>query len=129
MSLADIVKAGVAIADSQTQSLQVPVTFEAWIGDDEVYSRPQYAAPVTMMALVEMKQRLIRLPNEEEILQRAMVTFLRPIAPNGAAERREPIDPRDKITLPNGYTGPIKNVEGLETTLPNSPYFVEVTLG
>lgn len=119
----------VAVADNVTQDLQVTVQHYPWIGNDSTYDKPRYDTPVSRLALVEMKQRLIRLPSGQEIMQRAVVTFLRPIAPNGADGRREPIDPRDKIVLPNGYTGPIKNVEGLETHLDNSPYFAEVVLG
>jgi hypothetical protein len=119
----------VALADLLTLDLQVPIQFYAWIGDDTTYGTPVYDDPITMNALVEMKQRVFRDVNGHEIVQRAQITILRPIAPNGAANRREPIDLRDKIVLSSGYTGPIKAVEGLETTLANSPYFAEVTLG
>ena len=128
MALSTIIRNTIAIADRLTIDLQVPVQHYAWIADGSTYGEPVFASPVTRLALVEMRQRLIRLEGQD-IIQRAVVTFLRPIAANGASDRREPIDLRDKLVLPNGYTGPIKNVEGLENNFDDSPYMVVVILG
>jgi hypothetical protein len=78
---------------------------------------------------VEMKQRTLRSNTGMEITQRATVTFLYPISANGAADRQEPLDIRDKLTLPSGYSGPIRIIEGLENNYPDSPYLLEVILG
>ena len=129
MGLKDLIRNVVAIADGITSDLQVPVTHYAWIADDTTYGKPLYADPIERMAIVEKKIRHFRVQGGEEIIQKASVTFLQPIAPNGAAERQEPIDPRDQIVLNDGYTGPIKFIEGLNNTFSDSPYLLEVILG
>lgn len=129
MGFAKTIRKAVAIADRLTADMQVTVQHHCWIGNDSVYGTPLYATPVARQAIVEMKQRTLRLSNGQEILQRASIYFLRPITANGATDRVEPVDIRDKFVLPNGYTGPVKNVEGLENNFPDSPYLVEVMLG
>ncbi len=129
MGLRATIKKGIALANRLTADLQVTVYHSAWIGTDDVYGQPVYADPVPRQALVENRQRTFRTDAGQEILQRAMVTFLAPISANGAAGRREPIDIRDKIVLNTGYTGPIKYVDGLENADANSPYMLEVILG
>jgi hypothetical protein len=129
MGLAGLVRKSVALANKLTKDLQVPVIHEAWIGNDTTYGTPLYAAPIRRLALVEMKQRTLRSNTGMEITQRATVTFLYPIPANGAADRQEPLDIRDKLTLPSGYSGPIRIIEGLENNYPDSPYLLEVILG
>jgi len=130
VSLADIVRTGISIANTITEDgeLQCDVTLEAWTGSDS-HGAPTYAAAVTIPALVEMKNRLVRLKNGEEVASKARVTFLRPVTANGATGRREPIDPRDKITLPDSETGPILDVEGLFDSSTSAPYMLSVYLG
>lgn len=128
MDLSAILRSGVATVDRTTLSGQVAVTHEAWISAD-TYSKPAYDDPVTLMALVEMKQSKRTLPGGTEIVQRAVLTFTRPVAANGATGRREPIDPRDRITLPSGFTGPILDVEGVVDPSTGSPYSLTVTMG
>jgi len=130
MPLATVIRNSIAIAKKVANNgkLLVTVQHHAWIADGAVHGEPVYDDPVARLALVEMKQRLIRLEGQD-FIQKAVVTFLEPIAANGAANRFEPIDLRDKIVLPNGYTGPIKDVQGLENQFSDSPYMVEVILG
>lgn len=128
MGLDAIVRSGVALANRITDSLQVDVTHEAWTGDDK-YVKPTFAAAVTRSAIVEMRPRLRRLASGKEVMAYAVVTFLVPIAANGAAGRREPIDPRDRITLPDGFTGPILEAVGVTDPTTNRPYVLEVVLG
>lgn len=129
MGFSKLIRNMVSVADKLTKDLQVPVIHEPWISNDATYGTPVYGAPVTRLAIVEMKQRTLRLNNGQEITQRASVTFTYPIEANGAEGRQEPIDIRDKLTLPSGYSGPIKVVEGLENNFPDSPYLLEVLLG
>lgn len=129
MGLSNLIRNGVAIANRLTTDLQVSITHYAWIGQGATYGEPLYSTPITRTAIVELKQRMIRIPGGEDIWQKASVTFLEPIAANGAAGRREPIDPRDKIVLPDGYTGPIRDVIGLANNFADSPYMIEVILG
>ena len=130
MSLADILRSGIATINTITADgeLQVDVTLEAWTGSDS-HGAPTYAAGVTIPAIVEMKNRLINIANGEQVQSRATVTFVRPVTANGATGRREPIDPRDKITLPDGETGPILDVQGVFDSSTDAPYMLEVFLG
>jgi len=130
MGLANIVRNAVATADTITKDLQATVTHYAWTGQNDT-AAPTYGSGVSRKAIVEMKQRLVRKPNGDEIVARARVMFLALPTANGASGRREPIDPRDKIVLPDGTTGPILDVTGLvdaESTTGRS-YFAEVWLG
>lgn len=118
-----------ALANTITAPLQVNVTFEAWVGSGDYGTDSLYAEPLALPAIVEMKQQLRRSYSGEEVQQRAVVTFLAPVRPNGAAGRREPIDPRDRITLPDGTTGPILDAQGLADPATGAPYFQVVALG
>lgn len=128
MGLDGMVRSAVATAKSVAASLQVEVQHEAWI-DDDSRGDAQFAAAVARPALVTMKQTRVTLPNGEVLESRAVVTFLEPVPANGAANRREPIDPRDRITLPDGTTGPILQVSGPIDPATNAPYMVKVMLG
>ena len=128
MSFADIVRSGVATARELSDSLLVDVQHQAWIGLTS-FGAPNYAAAVTRRALVEMKQRQVKMPNGEVAVSRAQVTFIEPLPANGAANRREPIDLRDNITLPDGTSGPILDVSGLFDPETNAPYMLQVFLG
>ena len=128
MGLDTIIRNGIALADSLTASLQVAIDHYAWISNG-TYAEATYATVVSRQAIVEFKQRLYRLASGQEVLQRASIMFIRPIAANGASGRREPIDPRDKIVLPNGYTGPILDVIGIVDPNTDAPYILKVVLG
>lgn len=128
MGLAAIVRSAVATANGVTSDLQVAVTHEAWTGVDGQGSS-SYAAGVSRDAIVEHKQRLVRTAAGEMLMARARLMFLEPIPDNGATGRREPIDPRDRITLPDGSTGPILDVQGMTDPATDRPYALEVFLG
>ncbi len=121
------VRDGVATADSITTSLQVNIRHYAWIGAND-RGGPLYASPVTIKAIVDMRPRLRRTSDGTEVMQRCQVTIPRPIRPNGAAGRREPIDPRDKIVLPDGFTGPILDIEGPVDPVTNRPYISDIRM-
>src|SRR4051812_44124142 len=106
MGFDSILRSGVALIDSLTASLQATVEFHAWIGYDRT-GGPLYDAPLIFSAIIEEKQFTHKLETGAEITQRASILLPRPIAANGATDRREPIDLRDKFVLPSGYTGPI----------------------
>lgn len=125
---ANIIRSGVAIADKLTDSLQPKVRHAAWIGNDGEGGH-LYAAPVLRPALVERKQKTLRSSTGEEVVSTHYVAFLRPIKNNGAAGRQEPIDPRDKITLPDGTSSAILTVNAFVDKDTGSGYFHEVYLG
>ena len=129
MGYDSIIRKGVALADKMTDSLQCNVQHFAWIGNND-YGGPDYeTSPVIRRGIVEEKEYLRRLPDGQEVTQKASITFPRPIAANGAADRREPIDPRDKLVLPSGYTGPILGVFGVVDPSTQQPYSFEVIMG
>jgi len=125
VNLAGIVRNAVGIANSVTGSLQAIVMHEPWIGSDK-YGKPIYDNPVPRPALVDRRTASI---GGQQIVQNTSVTFIYPIQPQGAADRQEPVDPRDRITLPDGWTGPIVNVNGLVDPLTGMPYLYQVSLG
>jgi hypothetical protein len=128
MGLDSIVRAAVDIADTVTSSLQASVVHSAFTGQD-AFGKPTYATAVSRLAIVEYKIRQHMTATGKLVESRAKVSFIRPIAPNGAANRSEPIDTRDKIILPDGTTGPIVDVVGLVDPTTNRTYLSEVYIG
>lgn len=128
MGLLDVLRNGIALADSLTADLQDEVVHEAWIGQD-FDGGAIYAVGVTRAAVVERKQRLIKTTDGREVMSTHYVGFLRPIAPNGATGRQEPVDPRDRITLSNGSTGPIVSLDGFMDRAFDRPMYTQVFLG
>lgn len=136
MGLADTVRSGVALANSLTGDLQDAVTHERWINDSE-RGRPVYAAGVSLQALVEYKERRVVAANGDVSVQRAKITIIGPVSALPAGQhtaksqlyRKDPIDPRDRFTLPNGTVARILNIVGLDDPSTGSPYLYEVTLG
>lgn len=125
---ADIIRSGVAIADDLTQSLQPSVLHEAYTGRDGE-SNLTYATGVARAALVERKAKMVRNTAGEEVVSTHVVTFLRPVAANGFPGRREPIDPRDRLTMPDGSKPKILSIEDFTDKDTNSGYFYQVYLG
>lgn len=128
MGLDAIIRSGIATAKSVTADLQDEITIEAYIGQDK-WGAPSYATGVSYDALVEHKQRLVRDFNGNEVTSATRLTVLQPIAANGDADRlREPIDPRDKITLPDGTTHTALAEEGLVDPSTGKPFMHEIAL-
>jgi hypothetical protein len=129
MALDSLVRKGVALANKLTTSLQLEVSHEAWIADDGE-GQPQYALPVPYTAIVEEGGKARRSPTGEVVYPQFSLTFLTPIEPNGASGRQEPIDPRDRLTLPDGRTGPILGApSGVADPETNAAYAKEVAIG
>lgn len=132
--LADLVAAGVALANTATDSLQVDLTLERWAGADR-YGTATYAAPITVRGLVESSAE----PRSATMLQagrlsgkvatvKATITILNPPAALDVPDRSNPIDDRDRLTLPDGTSDPITGVGGLMRDS-GGRYYVEVTVG
>lgn len=133
MGLRDIVRGGVATAKGVlggSSGLLDTVVHQAWTGKDG-YAKPTYddSPGVSYEALVEYKRELDRVVGAEQIIQMAKITILEPIPDHGAAERQEPVDPRDKFILPDGRWGPILDVKGVSDPETGKPYMYEITLG
>ena len=125
---ASLVANGVALANTLTSTLQDNVQFEAWIGRDE-FNQPVYAAAVPIASIIERKQQLVTNYEGDEVVSDHTINILQPIANNGAAERFEPIDPRDRFTLPDGTTGKVASVDTLVNPETSAGYYHIVKLG
>lgn len=128
MSLAGTVRSAVATADKVVKSLEEEVVHVAWIGQDH-FGKEKYAAPVSRKALVEQGIKDRRLGDGRIVTTRAKLTFLEIVEPNGANGRVGAIDPRDKISLADGTSGPILDIGGLRDPEMLRPYLYEVLLG
>jgi hypothetical protein len=120
VSLADDVRSAVAAAYEATKDLHAGVTLRQWESDAST-GLPAFSDPVTafadgtpLVAIVERKHRLLRTLEGKVISCETKLTLLKPIAPNGAAGRSEPIDPRDRFTMQDGTTGPIVRIDGMQ---------------
>lgn len=120
----------IKIADNITDGLglQAEVSHSAWIGQDG-FGKPSFSSAVSRKCVVDRTNKVITL-NGQLITIGATLTFVGDVAPNGASGRREPIDPRDKIILPDGFTGPIIDTPGSVTDRETNRGFIQsVMLG
>jgi hypothetical protein len=136
-----LISDAVAIADTVTKALDLPeeISVTPYEGPDG-YGGNAYGDPVTVNAIVDqsIKESIYggayagRLTaGGTLVVQTAKITILETMTPNGNANRKsEPIDPRDKIVLKNGHTGPILAI-GPSVTDPDTgnPYMLTVVLG
>lgn len=123
-----LVRSGVAIASKVTASLQDDVVHEQWTGLD-AYGQPTYGPPVTRKAIVLRDSLTKRDRGGDWVQVQCVITILEPFESNGAAGRNGPVDPRDRMTLSDGFTCPIVEVEGIMDPTVSRPYFSEVWLG
>ncbi len=129
MSLATVVRNAVACAKSVTSALQADITHEAWTAPGTSGAPPTHAAGVTIPALIDQRPTAFRTALGLVIAVKAVIHILQPITANGAADREEPIDPRDKITLPNGTVGaPIMGAGGFVDPSTGLPYLYTIGL-
>lgn len=128
MAFDDLIRTGVALADSLTGSIQAAVMHSAWVGQDAL-GDDSYAAAVSRPAIVERMIRERQASDGRTIRATAEITFLRPIAPQGTAGRIEPIDSRDKLVLPDGFTDPVADVKALLDPDTGRGYYAIVYLG
>ena len=128
MGFSKLVRDGVALADSLTSSLQDEVVYEPWIGLDG-FGGSEYGPPQNIPAIIEKSDSLQRDSEGRDIRVDTRINILKPILANGADERDEPIDPRDRFTLPDGTTGPVASVETLIDPATGFGYYQIVSLG
>lgn len=102
MSLADTVRKAVAIADKVTKPLQATITRQIYSG--QIAGVDQYDSTVEERAFVDNRQHKVRLFDGQETLARVSITYIVPVQ----------VGLHDKITLANGVTGPILDVNGFE---------------
>lgn len=131
MAFDDLVRSGVALANSLTGPLQAQITVERWTGAANEFGDPTFAAAVTVPALVEHKQRYRQTSAGQVVLTSAKVSILDASAlPDLGGVRTDPIDLRDRVTLPDALSpAPIVDVEGLVDPDTDAPYVLELWLG
>lgn len=128
MSLLDTLRLGVGIADKQTKSVQALVTFEKMVMSNDGYGTKTYPMAVQLRAIVDWKQKQVRTQSGTLSVTRASVMFL-DVAALALATHGEGIDDNDKITLPDGTTGPILDMAGFIDAGTGQPLATEVFLG
>jgi hypothetical protein len=129
MGFGSALRAGIAVADKLTggsDGFQGTVQHYCWVGD-LAHGQPDYAPFVLVDALIDERTMRRRLPTGDEIIVRATITILRSLEPNGATNRHEPIDTRDKFVLPSGFTGPILDISS--PPLVGDPAMFTILLG
>ena len=127
MGLSATIANVIEVANRVTADLQDTCTLTRYTGVN-AFSEPTFAAGISVQALVEYKQERVRAASGDDILSSAKITIFGPVTAEGSANRREPIDPRDKITLPDGEIATPIDVEGLGRPSTNAPYMLEVWL-
>jgi len=127
MGLLDVVRSGVKIADALTKSLQASVTYRRCISTNQ-YGVKQLGSPVTLLALVENKQRKVMSPTGVIVDSNITITLLN-VAAVVAATGGFGIRVNDEIVLADGSTNPVLNVGGFVDAGTNQPFATEVYLG
>lgn len=131
MGYEDVIRAGVATASTQFESMKLDVVHRAWTGEDGD-GGDTFAAPVTRRALVDLTKRMVSGAGGRLMMTFATLTFLDPIAdtnPSTGKVRENPIDPRDTLTLPDGGTAPIVQTGGFTDSGTQRPFLQETILG
>ena len=121
MSTASSIRRAVKTVRRSVRGVEVSVTHQSGI-TRSASGRITYANTDTRQAIVEPVTQSFTDTNGAARVSKATITFLYPVA----------IDVDDKITLPNGQTGPILRIsEGLAdpSNADGGGFFVEVLLG
>lgn len=126
--VANILKSGIKIVKDLMPDMQSQVTIYPWLGKD-VHGDDTYGDPITLPCVVDLTNRVVY-QGAQQVMVFATLDFLGDVQPNGAPGRREPIDPFDKIVLPNGSTGPIVSTpDGVMNPGTNRGFKQSVMLG
>ena len=116
-----LISGAVAIANSVANSLkmQSDVYQEVSAGVDR-NGKHIYPSKIARKAVVDMKQQQVRTPSGDMALSKASVLFLDPAIV---------VKFTDRITLPDGSTGPILAIDGFVDGETNAQALSEVYLG
>jgi hypothetical protein len=127
MSLLDVVRSGVAIADKISKPLQATVMYEREASVDSFGTR-LFAPAVPLHAVVDFKVDQVRTKDGILTVTRATVTLLN-IAEIVAATNGEGIGNNDRFTLPDGDTGPTLDIAGFIDAGTGNPIATTVMIG
>lgn len=130
MSLADIIRNGIALARTITLPLHVTVTHHVWVGQSFDGSVIFVDAP--RQALVERKQKLVKTMQGTEEMSSAYIGIIEeitPTSPNAGYVRTNPVDVNDKFTLPDGTLVDVMAVDGFFDGGTGVPFYSQVYAG
>lgn len=120
MDIPALVRAGVATAKGLVGSAMVTVQVEHWDGVTlDAFGNPDLDAPVPYRAVWTKKQGAVRSTTQVLVQYQSTLGFLDPIS----------LRVEDRITLPDGTTGPILNFGGAVDPGTDLPYAAKVYLG
>jgi len=132
MSLLDVLRSGVHIADNVTKTLQATVSYWRYVSEDgygtKTYSPPETSAGIQLRAIVDYKSTQVRTREGILTVSRAVITLL-DIAAVVAATNGLGIGNDDKFVLPDGDTGPLLDIRGFIDAGTGHPIATEVVIG
>lgn len=128
MSLLNVLRSAVKVADQVTKPVQATVQFSRAVISTDGFRTITYPTTVPLRAIVDWKQKQLRLQSGVLSVSRAMVTFL-DVAALTAATGGQGVDDNDRIVLPDGTTGPILDMAGFIDAGTGRPLATEVFLG
>ena len=130
MSLADIIRNGIATARTITLPLHVTVTHRAWIGQN--FEGTPTFIDTPRLALVERKQKLVKTMNGTEEMSSTYIGIIEEIAPttaNAGYARTNPVDVNDKFVLPDGTEVSVMAVDGFFDGGTGVPFYSQAYAG
>jgi hypothetical protein len=128
MSLLDTLRGAVKILDQVVKPLESSVTFARMVLAGDGYTSKTYPASTSLLAVVDWKQQQVRTLTGVMALSRAVIIFV-DIDALVVATEGNGIGPDDRITLPDGSTGPILNMAGFIDPGTGKPVATEVFIG
>lgn len=130
MGLDAVLAKAIGIADKITKPVQSTIQWYAWLSQDIRGKATYETTPTPLKGVVDLRRKLRHQGDGKLITVVASITIMQVVPPNGAADRHEPIDPRDKLILPDGTTGPILGVPGaVWYDAAGRPFLNEIYLG
>lgn len=116
----DLLRAGVTVAKTiVADGLEATVLHLAAVGQN-TYGETAYPNPaVARRAVVTDTNTIVRTPRGEEVVARYRVLFLESVA----------VDPRDRLTLPDGRVGPILKIDHGVLDDAGGRFYTEVWVG
>lgn len=115
MSFQTLITDALGLVDSLTTSLQVDVTRYPWEGPG-ASGIGSYGTPVTLKAIVEVKQRLLRRADGSVVMQEAAITIPREVV----------VNVKDLFDV-DGVRRPVLSVSSLRKV--SGTYYTEIALG
>ncbi len=124
----NVLESGIQLLDSLIPGVKTVCTLEQFTGSD-ANGDETYAPPITDIEAVVDYTNKVTIRNAQIVSISATLTILKEVPFNNTVTdppRRNPIDPRDKITLPDGTTGKILSVPGAVNNPTTGTGFIQV---